>query len=93
MHTAQKCNILLSVEIHVLEIQQALISMETSVERFVEIGAPDLFVSTQWLQDSSYNKVWETYSSLSIGLEKWIIQILLFIGILDAIPTHIEFAT
>ncbi len=52
--TAWKCNILSSIKIHVLEIQQALLSMDMSVERFLEIGASDLFVLTQRLQDPLY---------------------------------------
>jgi hypothetical protein len=31
--TAQKCNVLLSIKIHVLEIQRVLLSMDTSVKK------------------------------------------------------------
>ena len=31
--TAQKCNILVSIQIHVLEIQQEFLSVDTSVEK------------------------------------------------------------
>ena len=34
-----------------------LLSMDIMVERFLEIGASDLLVSTQWLQDPLYTKV------------------------------------
>ncbi len=78
--TAQKCNILLSVEIPILEIQRALLSMGTSNVRFLEKGASDLFVLTWRLQDLLYREVWKTYSSFSIGLGKQIIQISLIVG-------------
>ncbi len=80
---AQKCNILLSIQIHISEIQWGLLSIDTSIEGFLEIGASDLFVSTWRLQEPSYKEVWETYSSLSIGLGKQIIQILLIVGFLE----------
>ncbi len=60
-----------------------MLSMDIVVEKFLEIGASDLFVLARGLQDPSYNEVWETYSSLSIGLGKQIIQILLIAGILE----------
>jgi hypothetical protein len=34
-----------------------LLSMDIVGERFLEIGASDLFVSTQWLQDPLYTEV------------------------------------
>ncbi len=70
VHTTQKCIIFLSSKIHVLEIQWMLLSLDIVVERFLEISASDLLVSTQWLQDPSYEEVWETYSSLKYCTRK-----------------------
>ncbi len=47
-----------------------LLSMDIVVESFLEIGTSDLLVWTCRLQDPLYMEVWETYSSLSIGLGK-----------------------
>ena len=52
--TARKCNISLSIKIHILEIQQTMLSMDTSVEKYLEMGALGLLVLTRQLQDPSY---------------------------------------
>jgi hypothetical protein len=53
---AFNCNILLSIKIKVIEIQQTMLSMYTPVEEYLEMGVSDLLVWTGWLQDPSHRK-------------------------------------
>ncbi len=47
-----------------------MLSMDTSVEEYLEMGVSGLLEWTQRLQDPSHREVWETCLSLSMELGK-----------------------